>query len=72
MGGIRRQTSGVSEVRLAIFDVLGREVAMLVDATKRPGRYAPMLDAAKPASGIYIYRVQAGSFVESKKLVIVG
>ncbi len=51
--------------------MLGREVAMLVDATKRPGRYAAMLDGAKLASGIYTYRVQAGSFVESKKLVIV-
>ena len=43
----------------------------LVDDNKRPGRYAVMLDGARLASGMYIYRVKAGDFVVSKKLTLI-
>jgi hypothetical protein len=53
-----------------VFDVLGREVATLVDEIKQAGEYKVTWDAGKMASGIYFYRLQAGVFVETKKMVL--
>jgi hypothetical protein len=57
-------------VSLKVFDVLGREVATLVDEIKQAGEYKVTWDAGKMASGIYFYRLQAGVFVETKKMVL--
>jgi len=67
---IRYQIPGSDDVRLTVFDQLGREVARLVDARKDAGSYAVQFDGATCASGIYYYRLQAGSFVETKKLIV--
>jgi hypothetical protein len=58
-------------VRLSVYDLLGREVATLVNETKAPGTYEVSWDATGQSSGIYFYRLIAGSFVETKKLVLV-
>ncbi len=55
---------------LVVYDMLGREVAVLVDEKKDPGNYTVTFDAGDLASGVYFYRFQAGSFVETKKLVV--
>ena len=70
VGGISRQSPVVSSVRLSVYDVLGREVAVLVDEKKEPGRYEVKLDGSKLSSGMYFYRLQAGTYVETKKLVL--
>lgn len=57
-------------VSLKIYDVLGREVASLVDETTRPGTYTVTWDARGVASGVYFYRLKAGGFVETKKAVL--
>ncbi len=59
-----------SEVKLVIFDMLGREVITLVDEYKDAGRYNVQFDASKLASGTYLYKIQAGSFVEVKKMIL--
>jgi hypothetical protein len=59
-----------SEVRLVVYDLLGREVAVLVDEMKEPGSYEVRFDGSGLASGVYIYLLKAGSFVESKKLLL--
>ena len=59
-----------SFVTLGIFDLLGREVAMLVSQEKSAGTYNVAFDASKLSSGIYFYRLQAGSFTETKKLIL--
>jgi hypothetical protein len=58
-------------VSLKIYDVLGREVASLVDGTRQPGTYTVTWDASGFSSGVYFYRLMAGSFVGTKKLVLV-
>jgi hypothetical protein len=64
--------SGEGEkVQLVIYDVLGREVATLVDEAKRPGRYRVTFDGRSLAGGMYFYRLVAGSFISSRKLTIV-
>ncbi|HTY01354.1 MAG TPA: S8/S53 family peptidase, partial [Bacteroidota bacterium] len=68
---IRYDVPKESHVAIRVYNILGQEVMTLVDDTKRPGRYAVMLDGARLASGIYIYRVRAGDFVESKKLALI-
>lgn len=55
---------------LKVYDLLGQEVATLVDEVKQPGTYSVTWDASAFASGVYIYKMTAGGFVESKKLVL--
>jgi hypothetical protein len=57
-------------VRLAVYDLLGREVAVLVDEMKEPGRYQVTFDGSALASGVYLYRMTAGEFVESRRMMI--
>jgi len=57
-------------VTLKIFDALGREVSTMVNGFKSAGEYNVEFNASSLASGIYLYRLQAGSFVETKKLVL--
>lgn len=53
-----------------MYDVLGREVARLVDGYKTSGSYAVDFNASQLSSGIYFYKLQAGSFVETKKMIL--
>ena len=69
--GIRFQVSGVSDVRLSVYDLLGREVAVLVNERKAPGSYEVNFDATRLASGVYLYRLSAGQFVQSRKMIVV-
>jgi hypothetical protein len=59
-----------SFVSLKMFDVLGREVATLVNEEKPAGTYSVTWDARNVASGMYFYRLQAGSFTDTKKLIL--
>lgn len=59
-----------SNVSLKVYDIVGKEVVTLVNMTKEAGRYEVQLDASKLGSGIYFYRLQAGSFSSFKKLVL--
>jgi murein tripeptide amidase MpaA len=57
-------------VSLTIYDVLGNKVAELVNERKDAGMYKINFDASALTSGIYIYKLQAGSFVQTKKLMV--
>ncbi|MBI4536086.1 MAG: carboxypeptidase regulatory-like domain-containing protein [Ignavibacteriae bacterium] len=57
-------------VTLKVFDLLGREVATLVNENKEPGSYRVEFDAGQLASGVYFYRLIAGDFVQTKKLML--
>ena len=57
-------------VHVAVYDLLGREVASLVDGFKPAGRYDVRFNANGIASGVYFYRLRAGSFVQTRKLVL--
>jgi len=67
---ISYQSAVASEVRLVVFDMLGRVVAVLVNEKKDAGFYEVKFDGSNHASGIYIYRLQAGDYIDSKKLVL--
>jgi photosystem II stability/assembly factor-like uncharacterized protein len=53
-----------------VFDVLGREVATLVNEVKQPGTYTVEFSGSNLASGVYFYRLQAGDFVQTKHLLL--
>lgn len=55
---------------LKVYDLLGNEVATLVDEYREAGRHSVMFDASQLASGVYIYRLTAGAFIETKKMLL--
>jgi len=59
-----------SRVSLTIFDVLGRQVSTIVSEELQAGSYTRQWNAANMASGVYFYRLQAGSFTETRKLLL--
>ncbi|HCY77720.1 MAG TPA: hypothetical protein DHV28_17550 [Ignavibacteriales bacterium] len=61
-------TSGF--VMLKVYDILGREVATLVNEEKAAGRYEVNFNSLSLASGVYIYKIQVGDFVQTKKMVL--
>lgn len=59
-----------SKVILKIYDVLGREVAALVNEAKQPGVYEIEFNASKLPSGVYFYQLRAGSFIQTRKMLL--
>jgi hypothetical protein len=55
---------------LKVYNVLGQEVATLVNEVKQPGTYTVQWDASGMASGMYFYRIQAGDFVATRRLLL--
>jgi hypothetical protein len=64
------QVPVVSMVRLAVYDLLGREIATLVNEKKSPGSYSVRFDGSGLTSGVYLYRLQSDLFVQTRKLVV--
>ena len=60
-----------SHVSLRVYDLLGREVTTLVNAWKEPGMYQALLDARRFASGVYVYRLESGTYVASRRMLLV-
>ncbi|MCX6145033.1 MAG: T9SS type A sorting domain-containing protein [Ignavibacteriales bacterium] len=57
-------------VTLKVFDVLGREIATLVNAQLQPGSYQATFDASHLASGVYLYQLRAGEFIQTQRMVL--
>jgi Secretion system C-terminal sorting domain len=55
---------------LKVYDVLGNEVASLVNTTQEAGTHSVKFDASKLASGLYVYTLNAGDFTSSKKMML--
>ena len=55
---------------LRVYDVLGKEVATLVNEAMHPGRYGRTFDGTGLASGVYFYRLNSGGFTSVKRLML--
>jgi len=68
---IRFQVPERCRVTLRVYDLVGNEVSTLVDEEKGAGEYAVAFDGSGLASGIYFYRLQAGAFVQTKRMHLI-
>jgi hypothetical protein len=68
---IRFELPQAVQVRLSVYNLLGQEVALLVDGQRPAGVYAESFDAAGLPSGTYFYRIEAGSYVQVRKMTVV-
>ena len=67
---IRYSIVKTSKVSLKIYDILGRLVQTLVNTVQSPGQYTVTFNAKDFASGVYFYQINAGSFIATKKLML--
>ncbi len=67
---IRFTAAEATALRLAVYDVMGREVAVLADGTVEAGQHDVVFDARGLASGLYVYRLTAGSQVETGRITL--
>lgn len=67
---IEYQIADFGFASLKVYDILGNEVATLVNENKAPGIYEVQFNASQLASGVYIYSLRAGGFTQTKKMVL--
>jgi len=67
---IKYQVPEASLVSIKVYDLIGREVTVLVNEIKQPGNYQISFDGKNLASGIYFYKMKAAEFVSVKKMNI--
>lgn len=67
---IEFQISNAGPVSLRIYDILGREVATLINEEKPAGNYEVEFDGGNLSSGVYFYKLQAGDFIQTKKMIL--
>ena len=60
-----------SVVTLKVYDILGKEIATLINKKQLPGNYKIIFDAKNLASGIYYYKLRVGSFIKSRKMILI-
>jgi len=68
---VRGQWPVASQVKLTVYDLLGRQVAVLADDLYPPGKHEFVFDASGLASGVYICRLAAGSYVQSMRMMLI-
>jgi hypothetical protein len=56
---------------MVVYDILGREIATLINEDLRPGTYEADWDASKYPSGVYYYMLKTGIYFETKKMVLI-
>jgi hypothetical protein len=57
-------------VKIAVYDIAGKEIAVLVNEFLQPGTYEVTFDGSGLTSGVYFYKLQAGDFTETKRMVL--
>ena len=67
---IKYQVPQTSLVTLRVFDILGREIAFLVNEEKPAGTYSIQWNASNMSSGVYFYRLHAGYFIDTKRMIL--
>jgi len=67
---IEFSTQKESLVKLLVYDVLGREIDLLVNENKKAGKYKIIFDGSDYNSGVYFYKLQAGEYTETRKMIL--
>ncbi|MBI5404063.1 MAG: T9SS type A sorting domain-containing protein [Ignavibacteriae bacterium] len=66
---IKYQVASIKHIKLAVYDILGKEIATLVNEKQSPGTYEVNWDASSFPSGIYFYKIISGDYSETKKMI---
>jgi len=67
---IRFAVKEKSKVEIIVYDILGRKVISLINEEKTPGNYEVFFDASGLSSGVYLYTIKAGSFIQTRKMLL--
>jgi hypothetical protein len=67
---IRFELAKTSHVSLSVYDMLGRQVSVLVNERQQAGYHEVKFDGNGLSSGVYFYRIEAGSFIQTRKLML--
>jgi hypothetical protein len=67
---IKFELPRASQVNLSVYDILGREVSLLVNGKREAGVHEVKFDGSNLASGVYFYRLQAGDFVQTRTILL--
>ncbi len=68
---IRFEVPQQSNVSIKVYDILGEEVATLINGKKAAGKYEINFNASNLATGVYIYQLKAGDFIQAKKMILI-
>jgi uncharacterized delta-60 repeat protein len=68
---IKFDVVGAGDVKIVVYDVMGREVQTLVNEKLQPGTYEAAFDGSQLTSGVYFYKITAGDFSETKKMLMI-
>ena len=68
---IRYDVSMAADVCVDVYDITGRHVRTLVDGENSPERYTVTFDASDLASGLYLYRMKAGDFEQTRQMMLI-
>ena len=68
---INYQLPAVSQVKIAVYNVLGQEIQTLVNRRQEAGNHSVVFYAGNLAGGVYYYKLTAGSFVQVRKMILV-
>ena len=68
---IKFDIPGQSFVKITVYDITGKEIESLVNDVKEPGTYEVLWDGSKHASGVYMYKIDAGQFSDVRKMVLI-
>lgn len=67
---IKYQVESTKQIKLVVYDILGKEAATLVNEKQTPGTYEVKFDGSNLSSGIYFYTLRAGDFVKTQKMIL--
>jgi hypothetical protein len=59
------------DVKIVVYDVMGREVQTVLNERLQPGTYEASFDASQLTSGVYFYKITAGDFLQTKKMLMI-
>jgi hypothetical protein len=68
---LKFEIANLGDVKLVVYDVMGREVQSLVNERLQPGRYEVTFDGSGFASGVYFYQIVSGSYEETRKMALI-
>jgi aminopeptidase N len=67
---IKYEIAGYVDVKITVYDALGRQMLILVDEKQKPGKYSIIFDSKNFASGVYFYKINAGNYSSTRKMIL--